>query len=571
MPFAWSQLVFYHRGPDYPLGAAVRTDQQIKPALRRTFLDAGDRRILVTGFIGRRTDMHRVRRKIREGQRVFVFQGLGGLGKSTLALEVLKLLGGREDACVFWCQDTEDEPNQAEALVGQLLSYCRRRFGLDWEAVVQRVDRMAGDDPVRRFAFYLLSLTKNSERIVLYLDNLESLLVGPGDDRAADQFAEWRDPTLGAIWQAAKDLAENGQGLCVVASCRYRHEDFRSALIPVSPLPADALLRLTEWFPALGWLTWHNRARLAALLDGHPRAVEYANDLVRNAIDGYRERVGQWSVSSPPTRQDVDREWCELVEPALPRVRDRLEADLLLAQLWERVLDEPARRMLFRMSLLRGSWGWELVQVLGDPDQADAEAVAQRLRGTSLLEQVELLTQAEGGPRLVTRHTLHPATVEFIRRRFAGEEIAQDAHRRIGEFLEGQVAKSPYIETGLEAGHHLFQAGLYDRAYELLGSASDWLRNHGRVREGLRVLEPFLAVQSQMQPVLVGRLLGTVGLAYQTWARCGRRSGTTSRRWRLTVRSATDAGRATPWATWAWPTQTWARCGRRSGTTSRRW
>jgi len=106
MPFAWSQLVFYHRGPDYPLGAAVRKDQQIKPALRRTFLDAGDRRILVTGFIGRRTDMHRVRRKIREGQRVFVFQGLGGLGKSTLALEVLKLLGGREDACVFWCQDT---------------------------------------------------------------------------------------------------------------------------------------------------------------------------------------------------------------------------------------------------------------------------------------------------------------------------------------------------------------------------------------------------------------------------------------------------------------------------------
>jgi len=90
-------------------------------------------------------------------------------------------------------------------------------------------------------------------------------------------------------------------------------------LIPVSPLPADALLRLTEWFPALGQLTWHNRARLAALLDGHPRAVEYATTLVRNAIDGYRERVGQWSVSSPPTEEDIEREWCDLVEPALPR------------------------------------------------------------------------------------------------------------------------------------------------------------------------------------------------------------------------------------------------------------
>ena len=68
----------------------------------------------------------------------------------------------------------------------------------------------------------------------------------------------------------------------------------------------------------------------------------------------------------------------------------------------------------------------------------------------------------------------------------------------------------------IKGGYHLFEAGAYDRAYDLLGSASDWLRNRGRVREGLRILEPFLpqAVQQTMQRVLVGRLLGTVGLAY---------------------------------------------------------
>ena len=63
-----------------------------------------------------------------------------------------------------------------------------------------------------------------------------------------------------------------------------------------------------------------------------------------------------------------------------------------------------------------------------------------------------------------------------------------------------------YIETYIEAGHQLFQAGEFDRAYELLGSTSDWLRDHGRVREGLRVLEPFLAaaVRETMGPNLAG-------------------------------------------------------------------
>jgi len=68
---------------------------------------------------------------------------------------------------------------------------------------------------------------------------------------------------------------------------------------------------------------------------------------------------------------------------------------------------------------------------------------------------------------------------------------------------------SPYIETDLEAGHHLLEARLVDRAYDLLGSASDWLLNHGRVREVLRVLGPFLGdtIGAEMDRNLHGRLL----------------------------------------------------------------
>ncbi len=101
--------------------------------------------------------------------------------------------------------------------------------------------------------------------------------------------------------------------------------------------------------------------------------------------------------------------------------------------------------------------------------------------------------------------------------RFGSDEaLRREAHRRVGEHLEAQAATSPYIETGIEAGHHLLAGGEADRSYELLGSASDWLREHGRIREGLQILEPFLAAEvlEALKPELADRLLGTVALAH---------------------------------------------------------
>ena len=207
-PLAWSQLVLYHRGADHPLSPPPppgEMPQQGKDLPRRIFLGAGTRRILTTGFIGRRTELHRLRRRLREGQRVFVLQGLGGLGKSTLALHMVRdLLHAGDDLCALWCQDAEKAETSekiAEALVDQLLDYCRRRFGLGWEDVVQQVDRVAGDDSARRFSLFLQTLLGNVERLVVYLDNLESLLFGPGDDGDGppdpDAFGQWQTPALG--------------------------------------------------------------------------------------------------------------------------------------------------------------------------------------------------------------------------------------------------------------------------------------------------------------------------------------------------------------------------------------
>jgi hypothetical protein len=534
-PFGWAQLVLYHRGSDHPLSLPIPAgaSRRLEQALRRTFEGTGQRKILSTGFIGRRTERHRIRQRLRRGDRVLVFQGLGGLGKTTLAFHTLPLLGDEEDVCTFWCHEAESEANPAENLVSQLLVYCRNRFGLAWEPVVQQVDRAAQDDSALRFDYFLQALLENVPRLVVYLDNMESLLVGPRDldvkgaqgasgeaPSEQDAFASWRSEALRRIWERLCGAARDTDKLYLVASCRYRNEDFEGFTLPVSPLPADALYRLMGWFSGLRRLAGRTRAGLVGRLAGHPRAVEFANDLIEDAFRRWKDRHGGWQLPARPGDKDVEREWRQLVEPALPKVHEKLWDDLLLAAIWERVLDDRARRMLYRMTLLRQPWEWDLMAQLGEPDEppSEAEATAERLRQTSLLEQIELSIPVEQDQyRTVRRYTLHPATAQFIAARFGADEaLRRSTHHRIGEYLEAQAAASPYIDIYLEAGHHLFEAGDYNRAEQLLGPASDWLQNCGRVREGLQVLAPFLAesVRAAMERGLAGWLLGTVGLAY---------------------------------------------------------
>ena len=70
-PFAWAQLVFYHRGPEHPLGTPASQEKlrQREASLQRTYRNVADKAFLATGFIGRRRELHELRRRrIRFGR-----------------------------------------------------------------------------------------------------------------------------------------------------------------------------------------------------------------------------------------------------------------------------------------------------------------------------------------------------------------------------------------------------------------------------------------------------------------------------------------------------------------------
>ena len=108
-PLGWAALALYHRGADVPAalpGTANGPDlvrkerERVIERLDKSRGPIGVER-LKFGFVGRRTARAEMIRRFREGSRVVVVHGLGGLGKTALCAELAPALAremGARDA-----------------------------------------------------------------------------------------------------------------------------------------------------------------------------------------------------------------------------------------------------------------------------------------------------------------------------------------------------------------------------------------------------------------------------------------------------------------------------------------
>jgi tetratricopeptide (TPR) repeat protein len=508
-PFVWSHLAFYRRGPEHALSlaATVPAHHGAEQALQRTFQDAGNRRILITGFVGRRNELHQIRRRLRAGQKAFFFHGLGGVGKTTLAVHLLSVLGKPEDVCALWCQEYAGKSDPARWIIRSLIDFGRERFGDEMDELAAKFERQWSRDLAAQLRATLEKLLTGPSQTVIYLDNIESLLIGPEFEDSTNEFSRWASPELEALWSVLLDYAENSGSLYVLATSRYLNETIPQRYqLPVPPLGRDALFRLTKWFPALQRLSTQTRARLAERLAGHPRAVEFANGLVDYSLDQWEQIHGAWTIPEPAARPEVlEREWNQLVAVVLPDVQVQLESNMLLDAIWDRVLTDRGRRMLYRMSLLRADrWAWPFLSVLGEKDEPfdSAEVTARQLLKASLLGIFDERPGETGEDREPTRfYSLHPSTLAHIRRRFGDDpSLRQETHARVGNILtlfaetdQFQFEAGYRLYLQAEAAYHLFASGDYPSAATSTYEACLALLRYGRNREVLEMIEPFEA------------------------------------------------------------------------------
>jgi tetratricopeptide (TPR) repeat protein len=221
-PFGWTQLAVYHRGPDRPLALPGRS-RRLASRYRRRIVQVHGLPVLERGFIGRRDLLHEIRRRVHEGRRLLVLQGLGGLGKTALASHLLARIFEVKpaDRLILRCQEAEGAADPVLVLRGQAEEHGRLHRFRFWDERMRDL-RERFPDPVEGFVEVVRSLRRDRPHLAIYADNAESLQEGPKTEESRG-LGTWR-PGAEAWWRALEQLETEGEGL-ILLTTRYLWSD----------------------------------------------------------------------------------------------------------------------------------------------------------------------------------------------------------------------------------------------------------------------------------------------------------------------------------------------------------
>lgn len=463
-PFGWCQLAVYHRGRDRSL--ALPGEAGAVPSFRRRMIEVSGLPVLEHGFIGHRGLQHEVRRRVEiQGQRLIVIQGLGGLGKTALASQLLVRAFAQErtDQLVLRCRELGETDGDPILELRAQAEQHGRLHGLPfWDERVKDL-RESIRNSAAGLAAVIRALLEKRPRLVVYVDNAETLQSGPDtDDPAA--LGDWL-PGMAAWWAEMERLAEE-DGCLVLATTRYAWAGLssRAHLGMLSMGKADSL-RLIDSFEALQDLPLEVRVRLAERVDGHPRTVEMLDRLIARQWEDLPE------VSDP---------WRDLIVPILPEQEEKIRADLLIEKLWEK-LSEAAREHARTLTVLRRPAPQFVIDRLG-------EARDELIR-TGWLTRYREQVREDSGMRWHERWGLYPIISNFSALRTVEEDRLAD-HRKVGMAYEQWLAQDKGLRTDQwEVIFHTFEIREGDRIWPIVLSFVVWLRDQARFREAQIILE----------------------------------------------------------------------------------
>ncbi|MGH4020193.1 MAG: tetratricopeptide repeat protein, partial [Pseudonocardiaceae bacterium] len=356
--------------------APVSPRPESAPALGGMIRRVGD-------FVGRRAELRALLRDLRGGRGV-VLHGIGGIGKSSLAAQLVDQLGEQAGLVVPIVGNTRVEVI-LEEIRQRLLTRCVRA-GLPErhphrEIVTALID---ASPPWEQRLALIREVVLPELPILLVLDNAEDNLTAEhqvGDPQLAALLAVWvrLDRTRLLV------TSRHPVTLPDRAHRRLVHHH-------LGPLSFAETRKMLWRLPALDTLTGPQRHRAYTDLGGHPRSLEYLDALLLGGqarFDDIAERL-----ETALDKRDITQpeKWLRgmagNLDRALAETITLTADDVLLPALLARLDATPlARRLLlgaavYRAPVDRIGLAWQIAQIQPPPDDPDRD---QRIRATGEL------------------------------------------------------------------------------------------------------------------------------------------------------------------------------------------
>ena len=472
-------------------------------------------------MVGRRREQRLILRALRDPTRAGVLiHGIGGVGKTTLAAQILHRLAD-DDGFLLISVEGETDPDRALGAIATRVQSIALSEGFDdkhpWRqlALALREPKYPWRD---RFE-YLTQNFLNSTRVAFFFDNFEDNLTdGTPPAELAALLARW--------------LPAPGQSRIVI-TCRYPFtlpddaEHYLQAF-HLGPLSWAETRKLLWRLEGLSALSAEDQRRAYEEVGGHPRALEYLDAILRGGKAHFIDV--QIRLQQQLKKEGIDAaRWCADTaggfDAALAETVTRAANDVLLDELLARLEDMPlAKRLLFGAAVYRvpvddvgliwavgepieigadpartarlqemqnrlmearkgnpaadlndiarspgelEQWGKDLADERRPPVEAPdgLSAAARQLLDLSLLAQVRFADDEED------KFFVHCWTAGALAHR-CGEAVKHAAHQAAAAYWRWRVAKLPQsrqddISDLLEARHHLRMSGDLAQFHEL--------------------------------------------------------------------------------------------------------
>jgi tetratricopeptide (TPR) repeat protein len=371
----WATPVLVQAGPAQALFRRADGAEQLGAPAAPVF-GAGMVVRRVGGFVGRRAELRELLRVVRGGGAGVVVHGIGGVGKSTLAAQLIEQLGADRGLVVA--------VNAAGSLTVDLVLEALRTRLLAYAMTEDLVDR----DPLRQVAATLLDARPPWQQrlelvrqvvlpevpVLLLMDNAEDLLTADSDGQ------ELADPDLAGFLAAWVQAAPQAR---LVGTSRYPFAlpggmARRLRWHHLGPLSLAETRKLIWRLPALDALPPGDQHRAYTMVGGHPRTLEYLDALLRggdavfpDVADRLATALAQRGIADPQrwlegVQGDLDRALAETITLAAN--------DMLLDGLLTRLQGSPpARELIGRLAVYRRpvdetGVAWQLSQLTTVPE-----------------------------------------------------------------------------------------------------------------------------------------------------------------------------------------------------------